>query len=214
MKIMISEIFYSLQGEGIQIGIPTVFVRLFGCDLRCSWCDSMYAVEGTDFGSLEINDVINTTLSYQCSNVCITGGEPLLQLDQTVYLTEKLIEVDKRVILETAGHRKPPDIFENSNTIVSMDCKCPSSGMDSKSDLKNLIQLKPKDQIKFVIANNDDYIFAKNIVKQNPLRAEIIFQPVYGHEISEIADAVIKDKLKVRVLPQLHKDIWGDIKGV
>ena len=174
----------------------------------------MYAVEGTDFSSLEINDVINTTLSYQCSNICITGGEPLLQLDQTVYLTEKLIEVDKRVILETAGHRKPPDIFENSNTIVSMDCKCPSSGMDSKSDLKNLIELKPKDQIKFVIADKDDYIFAKNIVKQNPLRAEIIFQPVYGHEISEIADAVIKDKLKVRVLPQLHKDIWGDIKGV
>ncbi len=91
MKIMISEIFYSLQGEGIQIGIPTVFVRLFGCDLRCSWCDSMYAVEGTDFSSLEINDVINTTLSYQCSNICITGGEPLLQLEQTVYLTEKTL---------------------------------------------------------------------------------------------------------------------------
>jgi 7-carboxy-7-deazaguanine synthase len=214
MKIKISEVFYSLQGEGIQIGMPTVFVRLFGCDLRCSWCDSMYAVEGTDFIVLDINQVIENVLSYQCVNVCITGGEPLLQLDQTVFLTKKFIEIDKRVILETAGHRKPPDIFKNSKTTVSMDCKCPSSGMNLKSDLQNLIQLKSKDQIKFVIADNNDYVFAKKIVKQNPFNAEIIFQPAYGSKISEIADAVIKDKLRVRVLPQLHKDIWGDIKGV
>ena len=214
MKIKISEVFYSLQGEGIQIGIPTVFVRLFGCDLRCSWCDSMYAVEGTDFSVLDINQVIDNVLTYQCANICITGGEPLLQLEQTLFLTEKFIEIDKKVILETAGHRKPPEIFKNPKTIVSMDCKCPSSGMNSKSDLQNLIQLKSKDQIKFVIADDNDYVFAKNIVNQNSFNAEIIFQPAYGSKISEIANAVIKDKLRVRVLPQLHKDIWGDIKGV
>jgi len=214
MKIKISEVFYSLQGEGIQIGTPTVFVRLFGCDLRCSWCDSMYAVEGRDFSVLEINQVIDNVLSYQCGNICITGGEPLLQLEQTLFLTEKFIEIDKKVILETAGHRKPPEIFKNPETIVSMDCKCPSSGMNFKSDLQNLIQLKSKDQIKFVIADDNDYVFAKKIVKQNSFNAEIIFQPVYGSSISEIANAVIKDKLRVRVLPQLHKDIWGDIKGV
>ena len=98
MKIKISEVFYSLQGEGIQIGIPTVFVRLFGCDLRCSWCDSMYAVEGTDFSVLEINQVIDNVLSYQCANVCITGGEPLLQLEQTLFLTEKFIEMGAKVL--------------------------------------------------------------------------------------------------------------------
>ena len=149
----VSEIFFSIQGEGVHIGLPTVFLRLFACDLRCSWCDTMYAVEGTDFREMETAEVLSRILGYGCSRVCITGGEPLIQRDAVEEVTEFLLERDFVVVLETSGHKKPPGIFSHPNSVVSMDCKCPGSGMDSKMDFSLYDALEEKDQLKFVIAD-------------------------------------------------------------
>ncbi len=213
MKAKINEIFFSIQGEGVLIGTPTIFIRLYGCNLRCSWCDSMYSVEGDDFKELSISNIIKETQKYRCDNICITGGEPLLQFDFVTLLTEKLLKVEKKIILETAGHISPPKIYQNINTIVSMDCKCPSSKMEGKSNKKNLLNLSKKDQIKFVIKDETDYLYAKKLTENNNFNANIIFQPVWGSNPVIIADKVLKDNLDVRVLPQIHKNFWGDIKG-
>ena len=157
MKIKLSEIFFSIQGEGVLIGTPTVFIRLYGCNLRCDWCDSMYAVEGNEYNVRTIGSVMKEAEIYNCDNICITGGEPLLQIEQVVSITERFIDLKKNIILETAGHIEPPNIFNSKNTVISMDCKCPSSKMDSAINLGNLLKLKSKDQIKFIIDNDDDY---------------------------------------------------------
>ena len=213
MKIKVSEIFYSIQGEGSQIGIPTVFVRLFGCNLRCQWCDTMYAVEGDDYSELSFSELIRKSLSYNCKNICITGGEPLTQEKAVTKITEYLIQEKKNIILETAGHLEPPKIFDNKNTVVSMDCKCPSSGMNHKSNISILRGLKKKDQIKFVIANEDDYKFAIETIRRSNFKAQIIFQPEAKSSLLKLTEKILNDKLNVRVLPQLHKDLWGNEKG-
>ena len=138
MKIKISEIFFSIQGEGVLIGTPTVFIRLYGCNLRCDWCDSMYAVEGNEYDVRTINSIIKETEIYSCDNICITGGEPLLQVDQVALITEKFIKINKNIILETAGHIEPPNIFQSKNTVISMDCKCPSSKMDNAQNIRTV----------------------------------------------------------------------------
>jgi len=213
MKIKVSEIFYSIQGEGSQIGIPTVFVRLFGCNLRCQWCDTMYAVEGDDYSELSFSELIRKSLLYNCKNICITGGEPLTQEKAVTKITEYLIQEKKNIILETAGHLEPPKIFDNKNTVVSMDCKCPSSGMNHKSNISILRALKKKDQIKFVIANEDDYKFAIETIRRSNFKAQIIFQPEAKSSLLKLTEKILNDKLNVRVLPQLHKDLWGNEKG-
>ncbi|NSW74110.1 radical SAM protein [bacterium] len=209
----LSEIFFSIQGEGVLIGTPTVFIRLYGCNLRCEWCDSMYAVEGNEYVVRTIDSIIKETEIYRCDNICITGGEPLLQIQQVALITEKFININKNIILETAGHIEPPNIFKSKNTVISMDCKCPSSKMNSTINIGNLLKLKNKDQIKFIIDNNNDYLYAKEIIKKNKFRAQIIFQPAWGSSIKLLTEKVLSDNLNVRVLPQLHKDIWGDLKG-
>ena len=148
----ISEIFYSIQGEGVEIGLPTVFVRLFACDLRCTWCDTMYAVEGRDFTEVPLDEVIDRVESHSCKRVCITGGEPLIQREEAALLAERLIERGHRIILETSGHKMPPEIFWTENSIISMDCKCPGSGMHERMDFSLYPKLRPEDQLKFVIA--------------------------------------------------------------
>ncbi|MBT3475717.1 4Fe-4S cluster-binding domain-containing protein [bacterium] len=214
MKLKINEIFYSLQGEGLQIGIPTVFVRLFGCSLRCAWCDSMYAVKGDDYKEYSVNQLISKIEKLKCENVCITGGEPLHQKEGLVALTKRLLEDNYKILLETAGHIKPMPIFNDPNVLISMDCKCPGSGMEKKTNLNLLNDLQIKDQIKFVIKDLIDYEYAKNIVIKNNFNAEVIFQPVYGSSLEELVDLVLQDNLNIRVIPQIHKIIWGDIRGV
>ena len=214
MKIKINEIFFSLQGEGLQVGVPTIFIRLFGCSLRCSWCDSMYSVEGDDYKELNTNELLNIIEKIECKNICITGGEPLEQKLQLENLTNILLERNYKILLETAGHIKPIEIFKNPNVIISMDCKCPSSNMQKKTNLKYLKALESKDQIKFVINDIVDYEYAKDVVTSNNLRAKIVFQPVFGSDLKDLANLVLRDKLLVRVVPQLHKIIWGDIRGV
>lgn len=211
----INEIFYSIQGEGTQVGFPTVFLRLFACDLRCSWCDTMYAVEGRDFKDMEIEDVLAQIYKYKCKRLCITGGEPLIQALEVEKLSHKLSEDGFFIVLETSGHKKPPDIFKNNNFLISMDCKCPSSGMHEKMNFSLFVELDCKDQLKFVIADKKDYEYAKTVLKKYLINASIIFQPVFGENIEWLAQDVLKDNLSnIRIIPQIHKVIWGNIRGV
>ncbi len=211
----VNEIFFSIQGEGVQIGLPTVFLRLFACDLRCSWCDTMYSVEGTDFREMKTGEVIEKILGYDCKRVCITGGEPLIQLKEVEETAEVLLERDFTVVLETSGHKKPPEIFTHPNSIVSMDCKCPSSGMDGKMDFSLYDFLGEKDQLKFVIADDVDYEYSKEIIRSRDIKASIIFQSVYGVSGDWLAERILRDGMEnVRILPQLHKIFWGERRGV
>ncbi len=213
--LKVNEIFYSIQGEGTAMGQPTVFLRLFACDLRCSWCDTMYAVEGTEFTNMSQEEVISEISKFGCKNVCITGGEPLIQKKELVPLSEKLIDDGYFLVLETSGHKKPPEIFNSSSCLISMDCKCPSSGMEKRMDFTLFEQLGAKDQLKFVIKDEVDYEYAKRILDGYKTECSIIFQTVYGEDITWLADSVLGDNLvKVRVLPQLHKIMWGEKRGV
>ncbi len=211
----ISEIFFSLQGEGVDIGLPTVFVRLFACDLRCSWCDTMYAVEGVDFKNLAVDTVKKEIGKFNCERVCITGGEPLIQLKEVEILAGDLIELGYRVLLETSGHRIPPPVFWREQSVISMDCKCPSSNMQDRMNFDLFEKLRATDQLKFVLQDDIDYKYALSVLSGYDIKANVIFQPAHGLEISWIVEKVIDEGLgRVRVLPQLHKIIWGIKRGV
>ena len=211
----ISEIFFSLQGEGLEIGLPTVFVRLFACDLRCSWCDTMYAVEGRDFRDCSLSEVLNEIEKHECKRVCITGGEPLIQIEEVEELANHLIQNNYTILLETSGHKMPPPILWTENSTISMDCKCPSSTMQDRMDFSLFNKLRPKDQLKFVIQDEVDYKYATEILNSYNIKANVIFQPTDRSELGWITKKVIEDKLdNIRVLPQLHKIIWGDRRGV
>jgi len=211
----ISEIFFSIQGEGVEIGLPTVFVRLFACDLRCTWCDSMYAVEETDFKDMSIEEVRVGIERFKCKRICFTGGEPLIQQKELEILAKDLVHDGYEIILETSGHKEPPPVFWTDSCLISMDCKCPGSGMEKRMDFELMEKLRPNDQLKFVIQDEADYEYAKGILKKYKIKANIIFQPVYGSSLKWLAERVLEDRLeRVRVLPQLHKIIWGDKRGV
>lgn len=211
----ISEIFFSLQGEGLEIGLPTVFIRLFACDLRCTWCDTMYAVEGRDFRDQRVSEVVEEVDKHECKRVCITGGEPLIQIKEVEELATHLLNNDYTILLETSGHKMPPPILWTENSTISMDCKCPSSSMQDKMDFGLFTELRAKDQLKFVIQDDVDYEYAKGILSRYNIRANIIFQPTHGFELGWLTEKVIEDKLAhIRVLPQLHKIIWGEKRGV
>jgi len=214
MSLIVNEIFNSIQGESIYAGLPCTFIRLTGCNLRCSYCDTEYAYnEGT---SLTITDIIDKVSGYECPLVEITGGEPLLQ-NETPQLIINLIENNYIVLLETNGTIGISHIDERCIKIV--DIKCPASGESGKNILDNLNRLNVKDQVKFVISNHEDYEYAKDIIKQIPggfLRENILFSPVSGKiEFSDLANRILEDKLMVRFHIQLHKIIWPDIdRGV
>ncbi len=211
----ISEIFFSIQGEGVEIGLPTVFVRLFACDLRCSWCDTMYAVEGRDFKDLSLEEVKEEIGRFGCKNVCITGGEPLIQMKEVEMLGKDLLEEGHRIVLETSGHKMPPPVFWSDNSVISMDCKCPGSGMQDRMDFCLFEKLRARDQLKFVIRDEADYEYAKGVLREYDVKANVIFQPADGARLDWLTERVLDEKLcRVRVLPQLHKIIWGNKRGV
>ncbi len=211
----ISEIFFSIQGEGVEIGLPTVFVRLYACDLRCSWCDTMYAVEGRDFKKMTVGEVLAEIEKFGCKRVCITGGEPLIQREEAEELAKALINEGYKIVLETSGHKMPPPVFWTGNCVISMDCKCPGSGMQERMDFGLFQKLRPQDQLKFVIADEADFEYAKGILKGYHINANIIFQPADGALIGWLTGRVMDENLgEVRVLPQLHKIIWGNRRGV
>ena len=205
----ICEIFKSIQGEGLMIGALTFFVRTSGCNLDCSWCDTQYSKQkGTE---MSVDDIISEI--GDCRNVCLTGGEPLLQND--VYeLMDKLLKKGKTIVLETNGSKDISEVPKDPNLIISMDIKCPSSGMEEEMMLSNMDILKKTDQIKFVLSNGGDFEYALLLLKEKPVKCTIIFSPVGGMDIEPLAEEVIERNLDVRVMPQLHKIIWGNKRGV
>ncbi|MGE4274774.1 MAG: 7-carboxy-7-deazaguanine synthase QueE [Candidatus Methanomethylophilaceae archaeon] len=205
----VCEIFRSLQGEGVMIGMPTVFVRTVGCNLSCSWCDTPYSREGGDELSLEeIVSRIGPT-----RHVCLTGGEPLLQED-AVPLMQLLLDSDKHVTLETNGSLDISKLPHHPQLLVSMDIKCPMSGMEHRMRLDNLSVLREKDQLKFIIADDYDLSYAVDVLRHHDIVCNVVLSPVGGMDLEPLAEEVLATGMEVRVLPQLHKIIWGDRTGV
>lgn len=205
----ICEYFRSIQGEGITIGVPTYFIRTAGCNLRCSWCDTTYAWEGGKETSVdEIMELVGDS-----KNICITGGEPMLQED--IYeLIGRLLDADKRISIETNGSVDISKIPDDDRIIISLDVKCPSSGMSDENRIENLKYMQEKDQLKFVIGDSIDLNYSIRFLRENQVCCNVIFSPVGGMDLRPIAEEVVQRKLDVRVLPQLQKIIWGDTRSV
>jgi 7-carboxy-7-deazaguanine synthase len=208
-----NEIFHSIQGESSKSGLPCVFVRLTYCNLRCTYCDTEYAFyEGED---KSIEDIINEVKKYNCNLVEVTGGEPLVQ-KECLELMKKLCDVGFDVMLETGGSLPIKDIDER--VMIVMDLKCPSSKMEKKNLYENINYLKPKDELKFVIGNREDYDWSKEIISKYELinKSEILFSVVFGElEPVSLVNWIIEDKLDVRYQLQMHKYIWHpETKGV
>jgi 7-carboxy-7-deazaguanine synthase len=209
--LRISEIFYSLQGESSRVGLPTVFIRLTGCPLRCVYCDTSYAFSG---GVKMSFDVIFTEVEkYQCRNVCVTGGEPLAQ-SECISLLAKLVDLGYCVSLETSGALDVSKV--DSRVTKVMDLKTPSSGEMDKNRYENIAYLSAQDEVKFVIAGEEDYNWSKNILKQYDLtnHCHVLFSPVADQQNpTQLAEKILEDKLAVRFQIQLHKFLWQDAQG-
>lgn len=205
----ICEYFRSLQGEGMMIGVPTYFVRTAGCNLNCAWCDTTYAQSGGIEAT--VDEILERVGDMK--NVCVTGGEPLLQKDMPELLN-RLVREGKRIVLETNGSMDLSDVPDSPNILISMDIKCPSSKMQDKMRITNLRILSSKDQLKFIIADNKDLYYAIKFIQDHPVKANVIFSPMGGTNLKWLADEVVSRRLDVRVLPQLHKIIWGDARSV
>lgn len=208
MKVV--EIFRSLQGEGIHIGEPTVFVRFAGCNLRCEWCDTKYAWEGGEERSSD--QIMEEVKGLGGKHVCLTGGEPMMQKG-IVALVNRMLNSGYHLTLETNGTCELEELPCTERLTISMDVKCPSSGMSGRTRQSNLELLGPTDQLKFIVADQKDYDYAMKVLKETKLLCAVIMTPVGGKDLKWLAEAVLRDKLDVRVLPQLHKMIWGDARG-
>jgi len=214
LTLNVCEIFYSLQGESTYTGLPCIFVRLSGCNLNCSYCDTLYAK--SESFPMDLEDILAQIKSYECNLVEITGGEPLLQT-RTIDLISTLIQNNYTVLLETNGSISIKNIPDACVKI--MDIKCPSS-KESQNNLKsNLKLLTDNDEIKFVIGTKEDYNFAKLFIEQEKIKVnskKIHFSPVLGVIKPEtLAEWILTDNLKVRMSLQTHKFIWDkDKRGV
>lgn len=211
-SLRINEIFFSLQGESSRVGLPTVFVRLTGCPLRCGYCDTAYAFHEGDTRS--IDDVIAEVATYASKFVCVTGGEPLAQRN-CLNLLARLCDLGYDVSLETSGAIDISAVDKRVARIV--DIKTPGSGEVAKNRWENLPLLTPHDEIKFVITSEADYRWAVALIEERKLasRAPILFSPAFN-EVSYAALAawILRDGLNVRMQVQLHKVIWGEKRGV
>lgn len=205
----ITEIFYSLQGEAKEVGIPTVFVRLTGCPLRCNYCDTAYAFKGNN--PLSIEHILDEIAQYNTQYVCVTGGEPMAQ-SNCLKLLDALIDNDYKVSMETSGSIDIAPV--NSKVSIVMDIKTPSSTEEHQNRYENLSILKNKDQLKFVIASRSDFDWCTKILENHEVESEVLFSPVYESlKPVELADWILEKKLNVRLQVQLHKILWGDQKG-
>jgi 7-carboxy-7-deazaguanine synthase len=204
--LAVTEIFHSIQGESTWAGLPTVFVRLSGCNLRCVWCDTAYAFEQGQL--MERSEVLDLVAAYDCPLVEVTGGEPLLQ-PEVFPLMSELLEKDYEVLLETGGSLPIDDVPPGVRRIV--DVKCPGSGFSEANRWENLDFLRDGDELKFVLAGRADYEWASGQIAARALsgRCPLIFMPVHGElDAGELARWVIEDRLPVRVQVQLHKVLW------
>jgi len=211
----ISEIFYSIEGEGIEIGRPEIFIRLAGCNLRCTWCDTKYVLE--DGKEMSVKEIIQEVGKYPCKSVSITGGEPLLQRKELLELVRQLKRLDYWIQINTNGTIFDKEIFELVD-LISMDCKCPSSGMESDHEvLRRTKELfDSKTQFKFVISDEEDYEYAKKAVTSLDVSSNVVFQPEWNSRkfTGKLVDLVKRDGLNVRVILQQQKVIWGVKRGV
>ena len=209
--LRITEIFYSLQGESNTVGIPTVFIRLTGCPLRCTYCDTAYAFTGGE--KVAITDIIAQVAEYGTKYVTVTGGEPLAQVG-CIELIKQLLDNGFAVSLETSGALDVSKV--DARAIKVLDFKTPSSGELSKNLYQNIDFLKLQDQIKLVIGNDEDYEWSKELMVKHKLYdvCEILFSPVMGlQNPTELAEKILRDRLQVRFQIQLHKLLWDNAQG-
>jgi len=212
VRLKITEIFYSLQGEALNVGLPTVFIRLTGCPLRCTYCDTEYAFTGGDW--MDVDEILNSIEHYDATHVMVTGGEPLAQKN-CIELLQKLCDSGYQVSLETSGAILIDKV--DQRVIKVLDVKTPASNEESKNKFENFDLLSPKDQIKFVICDEKDYQWSKQLIEQHGLtdRCEVLFSPAYQQQdATELAEWILRDRLNVRFQFQLHKYLWGDKPGV
>jgi 7-carboxy-7-deazaguanine synthase len=212
--VQVTEIFKSIQGESTWAGLPCVFIRLTGCNLRCVWCDTAYAFQGGARRTLD--EVVAEVETLDCGLVEITGGEPLLH-PHCGTLAARLLALGKTVLCETGGSL-PVDLLP-AGVIRIMDLKCPGSGECDKNDWSNIERLNPRDEVKFVIASREDYDWARGQVAAHALDQRcnaVLFSPVHGSvHPADLAAWILKDCLPVRFQLQLHKFIWPpDARGV
>jgi 7-carboxy-7-deazaguanine synthase len=209
--LRISEIFFSLQGESSRIGLPTVFVRLTGCPLRCGYCDSAHAFSGGK--SMSIQEILHTVEKYGAHYVCVTGGEPLAQKN-SLTLLRALCDGGYAVSLETSGAVDVSGV--DTRVVKVLDIKTPGSGEAHKNLWENLEHLTGKDEIKFVLCDEADYQWAKQLLVERDLahRCEVLFSPVHdGLAARDLAEWILRDRLPVRMQVQLHKILWGNEVG-
>ena len=209
----ITEIFHSIQGESSYAGQPCVFVRLTGCPLRCTWCDTDYAFYGGN--EISIDEVLAKVQTYGCRLVEVTGGEPLVQPESLPLMT-RLCDAGYTVLLETSGAVNIAPVDPRAHVIL--DVKCPGSGMTDRMHWPNLSQLAAKDEAKFVMADRADYDWSREILTQYDVasRCPVLFSPVFGLlDARQLAEWILADRLPVRFQLQMHKYIWApDMRGV
>jgi 7-carboxy-7-deazaguanine synthase len=210
-SLRITEIFFSLQGESRTAGLPTVFVRLTGCPLRCDYCDTAYAFTGGEHRT--IDDILSDVRRYPARYVTVTGGEPLAQKECLTLLT-RLCDADYEVSLETSGALDVAAV--DARVVKVLDLKTPGSGESEKNRLANLAHLTPQDQIKFVICDRTDYDWTKQMIATHGLaaRCELLLSPAWGRQDpARLAEWILADGLPVRMQVQLHKILWGEAPG-
>ena len=209
--LRINEIFYSIQGESSRIGMPTVFVRLTGCPMRCTYCDTAYAFH--DGQQKEIEEIIQEIKKFDTNYVTVTGGEPLAQKN-CIDLMNQLCELGYQVSLETGGALDIKDV--HSKVKIILDVKTPKSNEDKNNFWPNLANIRTNDEIKFVIQDYEDFSWSMDIIEKYQLNQnQILFSPVYNVLASEqLAEWILKHQLNVRLQLQLHKILWGEKKGV
>jgi 7-carboxy-7-deazaguanine synthase len=211
-QLKIFEIFYSLQGESSRVGLPTIFIRLSGCPMRCHYCDTAYAFQGGSI--MTIDEIMNSIKKYDTRYVTVTGGEPLAQ-KEVLGLLKVLADQNYEVSLETGGGLSIKDIDPRIKIIL--DIKTPESGEEKKNHWDNLNLIHSKDEIKFVLCSREDYDWAKKILNQYNLaeKCAVLFSPVYQKlNTTDLGNWILEDHLPVRMQIQLHKLLWGEKPGV
>ena len=211
ISLRISEIFYSLQGETSRAGIPTTFVRLTGCPLRCVYCDTSYAFSGGS--NMQLDEIMRTIKNHPTKYVCVTGGEPLAQKN-CITLLKDLCDADYKVSLETSGALAVDAVDARVSKVL--DIKTPASGESTKNLWANLAHLKTQDEVKFVLCDEADYNWAKEICLQHQLtqKCVVLFSPAQAQlDARDLAEWILRDGLQVRLQLQLHKLLWGNQQG-
>lgn len=210
-RLKLTEIFRSLQGEADSVGIPTIFLRLTGCPLRCKYCDTAYAFHGGQWWALE--EILARVKELEATHVCVTGGEPLAQ-PAVFELMTALCDAGYRVSLETSGAMPLERV--DPRVVKVVDIKTPASGEEARNRYDELVRLQSKDLVKFVIADRADYEWSRSQLRERGLaeRCTVLFSPSYAElPARDLADWILEDRLPVRFQVQLHKYLWGDVPG-